>query len=155
MIELNFAYNLMDKHSLIGIHCFVNFTPNCLFNTQMLTDVLSGMKKQIKEPSICREGIQSTVRTSESFYILILKVHEPRHEKTGLREFPSRSGSNPPAHLQKLAWGLEFWLQKLETLHYLGSEQQRCWSDCADAHSDLHLCCSHMTWQVYSWPGSH
>ena len=31
--------------------------------------------------------------------------------------------------------------QKLETLHYLGSEQQMRWSDCADAH----ICCSHMT----------
>ena len=35
------------------------------------------------------------------------------------------------AQLQKLAWGLKFWLQKLETLHYLDSEQQRRWSDCA------------------------
>ena len=26
----------------------------------------------------------------------------------------------------------------------LGSEQQRCWSDCADVQADLHLCCSHM-----------
>ena len=26
----------------------------------------------------------------------------------------------------------------------LSSEQQRCWSDCANAQADLHLCCSHM-----------
>ena len=50
---------------------------------------------------------------------------EPRHEKTCLRVFPTRSDSNWPAQLQKLARGLKFWLQKLETLHYLGSEQQR------------------------------
>ena len=27
---------------------------------------------------------------------------------------------------------------------YLGSEQQRCWSDCTDALADMRLCCSHM-----------
>ena len=53
------------------------------------------------------------------------ELNEPRHEKTCLREFPTRSDSNWPAQLQKLAGGLKFWLQKLETLHYLGSEQQR------------------------------
>ena len=31
--------------------------------------------------------------------------------------------SNWHAQLQKLTGGLKFWLQKLETLHYLGSEQ--------------------------------
>ena len=69
----------------------------------------------------------------------ISNIIEPRHEKTCLREFPTRSDSNRPAQLQKLAWGLKFWLQKLETLHYLGSEQQRRWSDCADAQADLRL----------------
>ena len=34
------------------------------------------------------------------------------------------SDSNWPAQRQKLAWGLKFWLQKLETLHYLGSENK-------------------------------
>ena len=29
-------------------------------------------------------------------------------------------------------------------LYYLGSEQQRRWSDCADSQADLSLCCSHM-----------
>ena len=51
--------------------------------------------------------------------------YEPRHEKTCLREFPTKSDSYWPAQLQKLAWCLKFWLQNLETLHYLGSEQQR------------------------------
>ena len=46
-------------------------------------------------------------------------------EKMCLRAFPTRSDSNWPAQLQKLALGLKFWLQKLETLYYLGSEQQR------------------------------
>ena len=30
-------------------------------------------------------------------------------------------------------------------IYYLGSEQQRRWSDCANAQADLRLCCSHMT----------
>ena len=30
--------------------------------------------------------------------------------ETCLREFPTRSDSNRPAQLQKLAWGLKFWL---------------------------------------------
>ena len=29
-------------------------------------------------------------------------------------------------------------------IYYLSSEQQKCWSDYADAQTDLHLCCSHM-----------
>ena len=72
-------------------------------------------------------------------------TNEPLHEKTCLPEFPTRSDSNWPAQLQKLAWGLQFWLQKLQTLHYLGSEQQRHWSDWADAQADLCLRCSHIT----------
>ena len=41
-------------------------------------------------------------------------IVEPRHEKTCLRECPTRSDSNRPAQLQKLAWGLKFWLHKLD-----------------------------------------
>ena len=52
-------------------------------------------------------------------------VYEPLHEKTCLREFPTRSGSNWPAQLQKLARALKFWLYNLEILYYLSSEQQR------------------------------
>ena len=81
---------------------------------------------------------------------LLDKIMEPRHEKTCLRVFPSRSNSNWPVQLQKLAWGLNVWWQKLETLHYPGSEQQRRWSHCADAQADLRLCCSHMTYGTFS-----
>ena len=61
------------------------------------------------------------------------------HDKMCFWEFLTRSDSNRPAQPQKLAWGLKFWLQTLEALHYLGSEQQRRWSDCADAQADLRL----------------
>ena len=80
---------------------------------------------------------------------------EPCHDKTYLREFPTRSHSNWPAQPQKLAWGLKFWLQKLETLHYLGSEQQRRRSDWVDAG----LICAFVvriwhTRHILSWPSS-
>ena len=55
--------------------------------------------------------------------------------------FPTKWGSNRPAQLQRLARGLKFWIYKLEVLYYLGSEQQRCWSD---AQADLFHCCSHV-----------
>ena len=48
--------------------------------------------------------------------------YESRHEKTCLREFATRSDSNWPAQLQKLALGLKFWLQKLETLSHTASQ---------------------------------
>ena len=72
-------------------------------------------------------AIYKLSRQRVSFSSKIIKncMIEPRHEKTCLREFPTRSDSNWPAQLQKLAGCLKFWLQKLETLHYLGSEQQR------------------------------
>ena len=56
----------------------------------------------------------------------------------------TRADSNRPAQLQRLDRGLQFWIQKLEILYYLGSEQQRCWTDSADMKADLCLCCSHM-----------
>ena len=41
-------------------------------------------------------------------------------------------------------WVLKCWIQQVLVLYYPGSEQQRRWSDCADAKADLRLCCSHM-----------
>ena len=46
--------------------------------------------------------------TTICFYLLT--IHEPRHENTCLPEFPTRSDSNWPAQLQKLARGLKFWI---------------------------------------------
>ena len=73
------------------------------------------------------------------------KIIEPRHEKTCLRDFPTRPDTNRPVQPQKLARVLKF---RLEILYYLSSEQQRHWSDCTDAQAVLRLCCSHMT----GWP---
>ena len=44
-----------------------------------------------------------------------VKTYEPRHKKTCLWEFPTRSDSNWPAQLQKLARVLKFWLYNLHT----------------------------------------
>ena len=68
----------------------------------------------------------------------------PHHAKICLREFLTRYDSNQPAHLQKLARILKLWIEQVYILYYLSSEQQRCWSDCADAQADLYLCCSHI-----------
>ena len=72
-------------------------------------------------------------------------IYEPRHDKTCLREFPTRPDTNRPAQPQKIARVLKIWLKNLEILYYLSSEEQRRWSDCADAQSELRLCCLHMT----------
>ena len=37
-------------------------------------------------------------------------IFEPRHDKTCLREFPTRPDTNRPEQPQKLAWVLKFWL---------------------------------------------
>ena len=106
-------------------------------------------------PDIILMAVSLRLRLYDSCVVMLtVWINGSRHEKMCLCEFPTRSDSNWPAQPQKLAWRLIFWLQKLETLHYLGSEQQRCWSDCVDAQTDLHLCCSHMTWHIFSWPGS-
>ena len=60
-----------------------------------------------------------------------------------------------PAQPQKLARGFKFKKLKLAILYYLGSEQQRCWSDCADAQADLRLYCWHRAKHVFSWCGSY
>ena len=70
--------------------------------------------------------------------------------------FATRVELNWPSLPQKLCRDLKFQIYKLEVLYYLVSEQQRCWSDCADAQADLRLCCSHMaktgflmTWLIW------
>ena len=53
----------------------------------------------------------------------------------------ARHKRNWSAQPQKLARFLKFRLKNLEISYYLSSEQQRRWSDCADAQADLRLCC--------------
>ena len=51
---------------------------------------------------------------------------EPHHAKMCLRRFSSRSDSNQPAQLQKLARILKLWISQVYISYYLSSEQQRC-----------------------------
>ena len=63
--------------------------------------------------------------------------------------FSTMYDSNRPAQLQRLATVLKFWIQKLEVLYYLGSEQRRRWSDWADAQPDHN---QHFVSWIYLYP---
>ena len=78
-----------------------------------------------------------------------------RHEKTCLRGLRPGRTKNRSAQPQKLDRGLTFRIRKLKVFYYLVSEQQRCWSDCADAQADLRLCCSHMALTYFFHVVSH
>ena len=80
----------------------------------------------------------------------IIITFEPRHEKICLRESPTRQDTNWPGQLQRPARILKFRIYKLEVSFCLGSEQQRRWSDFADAQADLCYCCSHMAYDTFS-----
>ena len=73
-----------------------------------------------------------------SFSCVTAHFYEPRHDKMCLRESLTRQDINWSAQLQRPARILKFGIYKL------GSEQQRRWSDCADAQADLRLYCLHM-----------
>ena len=85
-----------------------------------------------------------------------MKSFEPRHEKTWLRVFPTRSDSNWPAQPQKLARVLKFRLKNLEILFYLCKQRttkalirlRGCagWSAPLLFAYDIRL--------LFSWPGS-
>ena len=88
--------------------------------------------------------------TPVAFPVYCDVIFEPRHEKMCLREFPPRQDTSWPAQLQRPARILKFQIYKLEVSFCLGREQQRRWSDCADAQADLRLCCSHMALDTFS-----
>ena len=127
-------------------------------------NTLENFKKTIKEPMysapiIPNYYIQGHRRLSMHHARLRsqcsnLNIDEPRHEKMCLRESPTSQDTNRPAQPQKLARVLKFRPYNPELLYYISSEQQRRWSDCAESQADLRLCCSHMTWHIFSWPGS-
>ena len=107
--------------------------PHCLFcheAAHFLLNSAQDRQKRITFSACVRSSLFqfycSILYPGQSYFQLVPFIYEPRHDKTYFREFPTRPDTNRPAQLQKLAWGLKFWLQKLETIHYLGSEQQ--WS---------------------------
>ena len=110
-------------------------------------------KKQLVEKGY----VINTIFNSVSYYIplscfvyqyfstqIYTFVFELRHEKMCLRRSPTRLDTNWPAQQQRPARILKFRIYKLVVSFCLGSEQQRRWTDCADAQADLRLCCSHM-----------
>ena len=58
------------------------------------------------------------------FHSTAFTPNEPRHEKTGLQGFPTRSDTNRPVQLQKKARILKFWIEVEEELYYSCSENK-------------------------------
>ena len=55
---------------------------------------------------------------------------------------PTKWVSNHAPQLQRLASELKFRVLQVYILYFSKSEQQRRWSDCADAQAGLRLCCT-------------
>ena len=62
---------------------------------------LTGSKRFVKY------GVKDSTHSNENF-LKHLNLYEPQHEKTCLREFPTRPDINRPAQPQKLARVLKF-----------------------------------------------
>ena len=56
--------------------------------------------------------------------------------------FPTKRDANKFPQLQRLARKVKFRLWQVLIWHFPINEQQRRWSDCADAQSSMCLCCS-------------
>ena len=54
--------------------------------------------------------------------------------------FPTRSDTNQAVQLQKMARGLKFWIEKIEGLYYLCSENKDADQLRGDHEADLRLC---------------
>ena len=54
--------------------------------------------------------------------------------------FPTRSDTNRPVQLQKMARSLKFWLQAEEELYYPSSENKGADQLCSECTADLRLC---------------
>ena len=94
-------------------------------------------------------------QTRNESMIFRLVYFEPHHKKTCLQGL--RPGYTQTC-LLNYRDKLENWIFGLWYYFYLGSEQQRCWSDCLDAQADLRLCCSRMAqtgflmiWLIWSF----
>ena len=68
--------------------------------------------------------ISETAENQSMCHVSIRVLYEPRHDKTCLREFPTRLDTNRPAQPQQLARVLKFRLQNLEILYYLSSDNK-------------------------------
>ena len=62
--------------------------------------VVDAKEDNIQLKTLTSGGKYSVLKYTEASTV---QIYEPRHEKMCLREFPTRSDSNRPAQLQKLA----------------------------------------------------
>ena len=98
-----------------------NFNAICLTET-WLDRRTSGETIKMNGFNLCRCDRDDDSHGGICVYI---NIFEPRHDKTCLREFPTRPDTNRPAQPLKLARNLKFRIEKLEILYYPRSEQQR------------------------------
>ena len=123
-----FVHNWSKTYQLILYHFYQNTTIFVFLRftvKQLLPQYEASLFKQLRSPDF---DVDNIMRSSAYSNELILKLSsstwspvslkilgksfEPRHEKTCLREFSTRSDSNWPAQLQKLARILKFWLYR-------------------------------------------
>ena len=116
-----------------------------------------------RRPAMAQASLRISAVSPEPSLFAHLKYGSRRRvwPKMYLRGFSTRSDSNQPAQLLKLAWIFKLCIYQAHISNYLSSEQQRCWSDCADAQADLHICTffvriwhrTHfrMTWPIYCY----
>ena len=101
---------------------------------------------------ICHDGmlkdtnlLDASHMTPHTDFLIVssFKSFEPRHEKTCLREFPTRL--KPACSATETSMRLEILVTEPIDITLSRQTAPMRWSDCKDAHADLHLCCSHMT----------
>ena len=86
-------------------------------------------------------------------HYLIFTPYEPRHKKTGLRDFrlgPTQSDTNRAEPTQKMVRGLKFQILKEEGLYYLCSENKDVDQLRSYCTADLRLCFRICKSQVFS-----
>ena len=69
--------------------------------------------------TFCRVVAHFLIIRTQVLCPYIVRITEPRHDKTCIREFPTRPDTNRPAQPQKLPRVLKFRLLNLEILYYL------------------------------------
>ena len=69
------------------------------------------------------EYLSHALRWAAQRHTLLWHTCEPSHEKICLWGFATRPDSNQPAQLHRLARVLKFWIELLNILYYLCSEQ--------------------------------
>ena len=142
-IQLYLKFHLLYVHSVKALMRL----RGCAGSPEPLlfVDVISTLFTWAGSFLYCRHRQQNIQECIWDLQFLIFSVsNEPRHAKMCLPGSSTMKDSNQPPQLQKLARILVFWIYQVYKSYNPSSEQQRCWSDCADTQADLCFCCSHM-----------